>query len=82
MQDIEEILESYIATDILRKKVEIKPDSSLISSGLLDSLTLLQLISFIEERFDITVTDQEMVPENFQTINAMRSFIINKKETR
>lgn len=81
MQDVEKILENYIATEIIRKKVDIKPDSSLISSGLLDSLTLLQLISFIEERFNIIVTDKEMVPENFQTINTMKRFIISKQET-
>jgi acyl carrier protein len=80
--EIEQILQDYIYSEIIRKKVEIKPDSSLISSGLLDSLTLLQLISFIEERFEIKVSDLEMVPDNFQTINAMKAFILKKKETK
>lgn len=82
MMEIDQILRDYIYTEIVRKKVEIKPDSSLISSGLLDSLTLLQLISFIEERFEIKVSDLEMVPDNFQTINAMKAFILKKKETK
>jgi acyl carrier protein len=77
--DISATIQRYIADELLvGKKALIGPDDSLVSSGVLDSLTLLQLIAFIEEQFAITVQDEEMALENFQTINSIVSFVISK----
>ena len=76
--DIQTILEDFIATELAKNKSRISPDESLIRSGVLDSLTLLQLIAFIEERFGITIGNAEMDPENFQTINSTKRFIEQK----
>jgi|MudIll2142460700_1097286.scaffolds.fasta_scaffold42634_2 acyl carrier protein len=77
--DIAATIQRYITDEFLvGKKTRIGPDDSLISSGVLDSLTLLQLISFIEEEFGITVQDEEMARENFQTINDIVSLVERK----
>jgi acyl carrier protein len=76
--DIVTILENFITTDLVKKKISISPDESLIRSGVLDSLTLLQLIAFIEEYFSIKITDKEMNPDNFQTINVIKAFVEKK----
>jgi D-alanine--poly(phosphoribitol) ligase subunit 2 len=47
--------------------VEIAPDTELIEQGVLDSLEVLRLVSFLEERFGIVVPVEEFVPENFRT---------------
>ena len=78
--DIAASIQRYITDELLvGKKIHIDSDTSLISSGILDSLTLLQLIAFIGEQFAITVQDDEMALDNFLTINAIVSFVISKK---
>ena len=61
-----------------RTKIDL--DESLISSGILDSMALLQLIVFIEEQFGVTVGDGELNPTNFETINQIKSFVEKKQQ--
>lgn len=74
------VIEQFILEDLLlgMRKEPIAPDESLVSSGILDSLALLRLITFIEERFGVTIEDHEVVQENFETIARMETFIAQK----
>jgi len=78
--DIDNIIERYIVDEIMMKAkdTKIEPDQSLLSSGVIDSLSILRLIAFIEDRFGITVDDDEVVPENFDTKNMIKSLILSK----
>lgn len=80
--NIKSILENYIFEELLVSdgRVKIDPDESLISSGVIDSLSLLRLISFVEERFGIRIEDFEVVPDNFESINVMEALIAGKLE--
>ncbi len=51
----------------------------LLGNGIIDSLGVLDLVSFMETTFAVTVMDEELVPENFQTIERLRQFIENKR---
>jgi acyl carrier protein len=74
--DIEKTLERFIVDELLLgKRASIGVDESLIGSGILDSLTLLELIAFVEKRFNLQVADSEMVPDNFKTISRIKTFI-------
>ncbi len=75
--DIESTIEKFVVDELIlgAKGTKLDPDSSLINSGVIDSLALLRLITFIEEKFGVTVDDTEVVPENFETINIMKGFI-------
>jgi acyl carrier protein len=57
----------------------VREDQSLMSSGTLDSTGILELIMFVEERFGLKVADEEMLPENFDSVNAIASFIERKR---
>ena len=52
----------------------------LLENGIVDSLGVLDLVSFIEQTFAITVFDEELLPENFQTIERMSKFVHSKRE--
>jgi acyl carrier protein len=54
-------------------------DQSLMSSGTLDSTGILELIMFVEERFEVKVADEEMLPENFDSVNAIAAYVAQKK---
>jgi acyl carrier protein len=73
-------IEQFIADELLIGRIQgrINPDESLFASGVLDSLSILRLISFIEEQFDVVVDDAEVVPDNFQSINEINGFITKK----
>jgi len=79
---IEQTLQKYITeTLLLGKKASVGINESLINSGALDSLTLLELIAYVEKQFDIEVRESEMVPENFQTIAAITALIDRKRNS-
>ena len=62
------------------KKLNIKmtDDDSLLLNGVIDSLKMIELTSYIEKTFDIEIQDNELMPDNFDTINAITNFIKSK----
>jgi acyl carrier protein len=65
----------------LARKQQIKDSDPLLESGVLDSLGVLDLVSFVEQEFSVHVTDEELVPENFQTIDRIAAFVESKSGT-
>jgi acyl carrier protein len=53
-------------------------DDSFLDNGIIDSTGVLELVSYIEEEFDVEVRDEELVPDNFDTLNRLVSYIENK----
>ena len=51
---------------------------SLLESGLIDSMGVLELVTFLESEFPITIADDEMLPTNLDTIGAIVAFIQRK----
>lgn len=66
-------LRQFIASSLMtgRQSVELKDDLSLIEAGILDSIGIVQLLTFIEERLHVRVPEGEVVPEHFETIGQM-----------
>ncbi len=67
--------ENFIAARSLK---EIKTDESLLDSGIIDSTGILELIMFLEDKFNITIEDEELMPENLDTIQNLVSFLSSK----
>jgi acyl carrier protein len=65
----------------LARKQQIKDSDPLLESGVLDSLGVLDLVSFVEQEFSVHVADEELVPENFQTIDRIAAFVESKSST-
>jgi acyl carrier protein len=57
----------------------VKNDQSLMSSGTLDSTGILELIMFVETQFKVKVADDEMLPENFDSVNAIADYVARKQ---
>jgi acyl carrier protein len=68
MKSTHDIVIDWIAGLPTRKGTSaIRPDTELIDEGILDSLAILNLVEFLEERFNIVLPVEEFVPENFRT---------------
>ena len=59
---------------------EVSPDDPLIENGVLTSLQTVELVTFLEERFDIIVEDEEFDEENFGSVEAIASLVASKTE--
>jgi acyl carrier protein len=66
----------------LARKKGIKPDDKWLETGLLDSLGILDLVHFLEEEFSIHVADEELLPENFQSLDAVAAFVEKRSESK
>ncbi len=54
-------------------------DTSFLNEGIIDSTGILELIMFLEETFDVKIEDQELMPENLDSLNSIQHFIEGKK---
>jgi acyl carrier protein len=80
--EILQALSDYIARDLLKKKPgkPIDPDAKLISSGMIDSFSLVDLAMFIEERFRVRVADTELNAQTFDTLNELAALVAKRKK--
>lgn len=52
--------------------------TSFLDRGVIDSTGVLELVAFVEDEYGLTVADEEIVPANFDTVNALAGFIVRK----
>jgi acyl carrier protein len=57
---------------------EIDNSQSFLESGIIDSTGVLELISFIEQKYGITVVDEELVPANLDSVDRVAAFVESK----
>jgi acyl carrier protein len=56
----------------------LSDESSFLDEGIIDSTGVLELVSFLEEEFGIAVDDEELIPENLDSINRVTSYLEGK----
>jgi len=57
---------------------DLKNDDSFLDQGIIDSTGVLELVEWLEDTFDITVDDDELIPENLDSVNQLAAFITRK----
>jgi len=81
-----------MGTDIIRIREQLKTfirdsffaegfadEDSFLGTGIIDSLGVLQLVSFVESRFGLKVSDADLVPENFDSVARLAQYVESKK---
>jgi len=53
-------------------------NDSFLEKGIIDSTGILELVSFVQQTFGITVHDEELLPENFDSVNKIVSYVSKK----
>ena len=75
-QTVEERVREFVLKQFpLARKGGVKPDDRWLETGLIDSLGILDLVRFLEMEFSLHVSDEELSPENFQSLAAVASFV-------
>jgi len=79
--EIIEKMRTYLQDGILQiPNREIKPDEPLISSGLIDSFSLVDVALFVEDTFDVHIDDTELNAETFDTLNELAEIVIMRQD--
>jgi acyl carrier protein len=71
------LIENFLFGD---DSIEIVEDESLMDQGLIDSTGILELITFIENTYNIKIDNNEIIPENLDTLDNMQKFLSIKIE--
>jgi acyl carrier protein len=79
--DIKAMVRQYLADNVLLAggADQLRDDSSFLERNLLDSTGVLELVSFIEDTWAVKVGDDEVVPENLDSIERVASYVARKK---
>jgi acyl carrier protein len=74
---METVINDYISRELVRDPslLPLADETSLLDNGILDSLNLLRIVVFLEERFAIAVGDADLLPENFSSVNAICAYV-------
>lgn len=74
---MESVINDYISREIVQDQavLPLSNDTSLLKGGILDSLSLLRLVVFVQERFQLTVDETDLLPENFDSVDAICAYL-------
>lgn len=71
---------AYIQDNLLDSNEEpLQAEDDLLTSGLIDSINVMKLISFIEEKFEVTIPPEDMTIEYFMTVENIVEYLESRK---
>jgi acyl carrier protein len=82
MNQIEVVKKFIIDNFLFGDEEQLKSDTDFFDKGIIDSTGVLELVSFIEETFEISVNDEELIPENLSSLRNIEVFLQKKISQR
>ena len=74
-------IKNFIRTELIYDdEKDFDENTNLIERGIIDSMSLVRLISFLEEIYEIQVQDEDIVPENFSSLSKISTFINDRRK--
>lgn len=74
-----ELLKEFLKQEIFFSEEEFSDNHQLIDTGMIDSISIVKVIIFIEKNFGVSFNEDDMSPENFETLQAMLNTIELKR---
>ncbi|MBN1527761.1 MAG: acyl carrier protein [Thermoleophilaceae bacterium] len=78
--DVEQFIISELSQG--RDITTIDPGDNLLAKGIVDSHGVMELVAFLEERYGISVRDEDLTPENFESVARIDEFVARKQDGR
>ncbi len=76
MDKIKEKIKDFIIENFLfGEDNDLNDDTSFLEEGIIDSTGVLELIEYLEEEFELEIDDEDMIPENLDSLNNLEQFI-------
>jgi len=81
---IKMIMKNFIIENFQLNKSnkEFLDTDSFLNKGIIDSTGILELLEFIENKFDIIIENEEVIPQNLDSLNNIEKFILSKIKTK
>jgi len=81
IMNIQEKVSQFILNNFLmhESNIDLDINASLLEEGIIDSTGVLELVSFLESEFSVKITEDEIIPENLDTIENIVAFVEKKK---
>jgi len=78
---VEEKVQQFIVRNLMLKRggVQLDPDQPLLESGIMTSFGIVELVTYLESTFGVTIEDHDVVPDNFQTVRAITKLVEAKR---
>lgn len=78
---VEQEIRSFIIRNFLFgvDEPQLTGNASFLQTGIIDSTGILELISFVEQKYEISIGDSEMLPENLDSLERIAAFVIRKR---
>jgi acyl carrier protein len=74
--DIKDKLKTYILDYFVKESgIKLTDDTSFLDEGIIDSTGVMELVAFLEMTFEFRIEDEEIVPDNFDSINKLLKFV-------
>jgi acyl carrier protein len=77
----QESIKQYLTTELLRDNKTLSVDDNLLISGLVDSLGVMRLISYVEQHFNIHVPPEDVTIEHFRSIRVIAEYVDSRVTT-
>lgn len=74
----DEIRRFVVEQFLFGQEDELQDDASFLEQGIIDSTGVLELVSHLQERYQIAIKDEELIPDNLDSINAVVAFVARK----
>jgi len=79
MSELKDTIRAFVVENFLFGNNEnLEDNTSFLDEGIIDSTGILELVSYLEEKFSITVEDDDLVPENLDSINNVTAYLQSK----
>lgn len=80
ISSLKQSIREFVETSFLFREGRngLADDESLLGAGLIDSTGILELVSYLESQFGIVVADEEIVPENLDSVSQITAYVESK----
>lgn len=79
MSDLHETIRAFVVeTFLFGDENGLKNENSFLEEGIIDSTGIMELVAYLEENFAITIEDEELIPENLDSIDNVTAFLEKK----
>jgi acyl carrier protein len=79
LSEIQKPVHDFLLSEFAAERDAIEPGENLLAQGIIDSMGIMKLVAFLEARFGIATVDDDLVPENFESLETLCAFVERKR---
>ncbi len=82
MDPVNTVKEFIVENFLFGEEDQIELETDFFEKGIIDSTGVIELVSYMEETFEISIDDEELIPENLSSLKNIREFLLQKTDQK